>query len=332
MSPPHALPNIIVLTNDNPAWSAFDRTIAEAMIALMLDGLRAEGHTAQLVTFFDSLDVLAAFDPREWLVWNWGEEWAGAPWTEAVVAREIERRGFTYTGSPPDVLERTKSREYIKACLHAARIPTLPSRTFTDPAQAAEWTHFPAIVKGANQHSSYGITRDSVVHDVRELARQIERMRVELNDDAFVEPFLDTREFHVAVWGNGSLEILPPVEYDFSGLADMHERLYTYEAKFDRASHVYKTIGTLCPAPADRPDWTERLRVAAVAAYRATGLRDYGRIDLRMWGDEPQVLDVNPNPDIDPVSVFPVSSQALGLTYGQMASRILHYAASRMPA
>lgn len=331
MAPPLTLPNIIVLTNDDPTWSAFDRTIADAMVNLMLDGLRAEGHTAQLVKFFDSLDVLNAFDPREWLVWNWGEEWAGQPWTEAVVARAIEQRGFAYTGSPPEVLERTKSREYIKARLREAHIPTLPSRTFTAPAQAVEWTHFPAIVKGANQHSSYGITRDSVVHDAQQLARQIEAMRATMQDDSLVEPFLDTREFHVAVWGNGALEILPPVEYDFSGLADMHERLYTYEAKFDRSSRAYKTIGTICPAPTDRPEWAERLRSAAIAAYRATGVRDYGRIDLRMWGDEPQVLDVNPNPDLDPISVFPVSSEAAGLTYGQMAARILHHASERMP-
>ncbi len=69
----------------------------------------------------------------------------------------------------------------------------------------------------------------------------------------------------------------------------------------------------------------------SIAAYRVAGLRDYGRIDLRMWGDEPQVLDINPNPDIDPISVLPISSQVIGLNYGQMASRILGHAAERMP-
>ena len=327
----HSLPNIIVLANDNPTWTAADRVISDAMVNLMLTGLRAEGHTVQLVTFFDDLSVLEAFDPREWLIWNWGEEMAGQSWTEALVAAEIEKRGFAYTGSPPEVLERTKSRQYIKTCLREAGIPTLPSQVFTDPTQADSWTHFPAIVKGANQHASYGITPESVVHNADQLARQVRAMRVNLNDDSFVEPFLDTREFHVAVWGNGTLEALPPVEYDFAGLDDMHQRLYTYDAKFDRSSHVYRTIGTFCPAPADRPDWGERLKEVSVAAYRVTGLRDYGRIDLRMLGDEPQVLDVNPNSDLDPISVTPLSCQAIGLTYGQMAGRILSFAAERMP-
>ncbi len=228
-------PNILVLANDNPAWTPADRAISDTMVDLMLTGLRAEGHTVQLVMYFDNLNELNAFDPRQWLIWNWGEEMAGQPWSEAVVAAEIEKLGFAYTGSPPEVLERTKSRQYIKTCLRQAGIPTLPSQVFTDPAQTDVWTHFPAIVKGANQHSSYGITPDSVVHNADQLARQIRVMRDNLNDDSFVEPFLDTREFHVAVWGNGALEALPPVEYDFAGLDDMHQRLYTYEAKFDRA-------------------------------------------------------------------------------------------------
>jgi D-alanine-D-alanine ligase len=327
----HSFPNILVLANDDPAWTPADRAVSDAMVTLMLEGLRAEGHTVELAMYFDDLSVLDKFDPRQWLVWNWGEEMAGQPWTEAVVAAEIEKRGFAYTGSPPEVLKRTQSRPYIKTCLRKAGIPTLPSQVFTDPDQAHTWQHFPAIVKGANQHASYGITHDSVVHNTAQLARQIRAMRDNLNDDSLVEPFLDTREFHVAVWGNGTLEALPPVEYDFTGLDDMHERLYTYSAKFDRTSHVYKTIGALCPAPADRPDWGARLKEVSIAAYRAAGVRDFGRIDLRMLGDEPQVLDINPNPDLDPISVFPICCQTCGLSYGQMASRILNHAAERMP-
>jgi len=51
-----------------------------------------------------------------------------------------------------------------------------------------------------------------------------------------------------------------------------------------------------------------------------------------MLGEEPQILDVNANPDLDVTSVLPVSSRAAGLTYGGMISRIVQYAAARMPA
>jgi hypothetical protein len=51
-----------------------------------------------------------------------------------------------------------------------------------------------------------------------------------------------------------------------------------------------------------------------------------------MLGDEPQILDVNANPDLDITSVLPLGATALGLNFGQMVDRILSYAAERMPA
>ncbi len=87
-----------------------------------------------------------------------------------------------------------------------------------------------------------------------------------------------------------------------------------------------------CPAPADRPDWQARLMTVALAAYHVIGLRDYGRVDLRMLGDEPQILDVNANPDLDVSSVLPSSARAAGIGYGEMIDHIVSLAAPRMPA
>ena len=324
-------PKIVVLYNENPAWPEADKAWSEEMLAIMWSGLRELGYAFQPVAFFDDLSALDRFDPREWLIFNWGEELGGQPWSEAEVAAELERRGFAYTGSPPAVITFLQKRLSVKERLKAAGLPTLPARVFSDPAQAEAWTVYPAIVKGANQHASYGISGESVVQGPQGLSGRIEFIRATYQDDALVEPFLDTREFHVAVWGNGAPEALPPLEYDYSTFADMRDRLYTYDWKFDRTSRGYKEIKMPCPAPEDRPDWRARLEGVAVAAYRVVGLRDYGRFDLRMLGDEPQILDVNPNPDLDVTSVLPVGARALGLSYGQMVARILGYAAVRMP-
>jgi D-alanine-D-alanine ligase len=86
-----------------------------------------------------------------------------------------------------------------------------------------------------------------------------------------------------------------------------------------------------CPAPLDRPEWRARLEEVAVEAYQAVGLRDYGRFDLRMLGDEPQILDVNTNPELDPLSVVLAGAQARGMNYGQMVSQIIQFASVRMP-
>ena len=132
--------------------------------------------------------------------------------------------------------------------------------------------------------------------------------------------------------GNDPPTALPPLEYDFSLFTERGDRIYTLQWKFDRTSKGFTDMHMPCPAPLDRPDWLARLQAVAVDAYRLLGLRDYGRLDFRMLGDEPQILDVNPNPDLDVTSVLPAGARALGLSYGQMVARILQAAAARMPA
>jgi len=326
-----ARPKVLVLYNEDPAWPQRDIDMSQAMLSVMVDGLQEQGYSCAAHKFFDDLSGLDAYDPREWLVWNWGEELASRPWSEADVAEALEQRGLAYTGSPPAVFRRCQNRLGVKDLLRAAGLPTLPARVFSDPAQAAEWSHYPAMVKGANQHASYGIDRQAVAANAAELAGRIEYLRRTYNDEALVEPFLDTREFQVAVWGNAEPQALPPLEFDYSAFDDQRDRLYTYDWKFNPESRGFHEIKMICPAPVDRPDWQARLMDVSVAAYRALGIRDYGRIDLRMQGDEPQILDVNPNPDLENISVLPASSHSLGMSYGAMLDTILRLAAERMP-
>lgn len=324
-------PRIVAMTNENPDWPDLDKQYGDETWNLLLEGLAEEGYTHRAFKFFDTLAFLDEFDPREWLVWNWGEEWAGKPWSDDEVAQEIERRGFAYTGSSPAVLRLTQSRLQVKERLRAAGLPTLAFRLFTDPVDAAAWTMFPAIVKGANQHASVGIDRDAVVTTRDELAARITYLRRTYDDEALVEPFLDTREFQVAVWGNEAPEALPPSEIVYSMFADMRDRLHTLDWKINRESRGYKQIQMPCPAPLDRPDWRARVEEIGVRAYRVIGLRDYARFDLRMMGDEPQILDVNANPELDPLSMVLAGAKVKGMTYGQMISQIIQWAAVRMP-
>lgn len=323
-------PKVVSITNENPAWSDLDKAYADETWQLLIDGLAEEGYTHRACKFFDDLGCLDDLDPREWLVWNWGEEWAGVAWSDAAVAAELERRGFAYTGADAATLRQTTSRAWIKTRLQEAGLPTLPWCVLADAAPQG-WSTFPAIVKGANQHASVGIDRDAVVTSGAELAARVAYLRREVGDEALVEPFLDTREFSVAVWGNDRPEALPPTEMLFSTFGDMRDRLYTQAWKIDRDSRGYREIRMPCPAPVDRPDWRARLEEVSVEAYRALGFRDYARFDLRMLGDEPQILDANANPELDPQSVVVSGARVLGLTYGQMAARIIDMASARMP-
>lgn len=324
-------PKIVVLFNENPDWPDSDKSWTARMVQLVTDALDEKGYAHQSLKIFDSLLGLDPFDPQDWLIWNWAEEIGGQAWTDAVVADELERRGFVYTGSAAKTLSFSNDRVQVKNRLRANGVPTLSARLFTEPAHAEEWGTFPAIVKGANQHGSFGIDHNSVVHDSKQLVDRIAYMRAAFHDDSLVEPFLDTREFHVGVFGNGQPEPLPPAEYDYSAFGDMHDRLFTYSWKYDETAWGYHAVKVVAPAPADDPGLQERLQVVAVAAYKALEVLDYGRIDLRMLGDQPQVLDVNPNPDLDSNSAIMTSARSVGLTYADVVERIILHATARMP-
>src|SRR6266496_1677571 len=333
MTHPARWPRIVAITNEDPDWPDLDKEDADAAWNALLTGLGQQGYTYQAFKFFDDLTFLDDFDRREWLVWNWGEELAGRPWSDAEVADEIEQRGFAYTGASAHLIRLAQDRMRVKRHLQAAALPTLPAIVLRDPETASEWTTYPAIVKGNNQHASVGIDGDSVVHTTEQLARRVRYLRQTYGDDALVEPFLDTREFQVAVWGNDFPEALPPAEIVYSGFPDVRDRLYTEEWKSVRASRGYEGILTPCPAPLDRPDWRARLEIVAVSAYRAIGLRDYARFDMRMLDDEPQILDVNVNPDLlaNGYSVFVAAAQTQGIEYAELVRKIIEFAAVRMP-
>ena len=49
-------------------------------------------------------------------------------------------------------------------------------------------------------------------------------------------------------------------------------------------------------------------------------------------GDQPYVVDVNPNPDINSESVVTMSAQSAGLTYTDLIARLADLAAERRPS
>jgi D-alanine-D-alanine ligase len=183
-------------------------------------------------------------------------------------------------------------------------------------------------VKPANQHASCGVSRRSLVENQAELRRQIQWVLAEFGGPAVVEEFVDGREIHVALIGNREVEVLPPMEIDYSLFDDRHDRIYTNEAKFDKQQLPYYLTKFLCPAPLDAAT-LRRVEETARAAYRLGGCRDYGRVDLRLQHGEPLVLDVNPNADLTFESDHAIGSKMLGWTYGQMAGRIVACALER---
>lgn len=321
---------VALLHNLDPAWSQQDLDDVLRETVRLGEALEGCGHEVMYVPVMNAElhAALAACDPMLWIIFNWCEELPGVPHSEPLVAAMLDAAGYVYTGAPAPALELAQDKPRVKELLAACNVPTPRGMVVESTATLAEWRIFPAIVKPAHEHCSLGMSAQSVVFTQRELAAQVARVIEEFHQPALVEEFIDGREFRVAFWGNRRLELLPPVEMDYSHLDDPRERICSYTAKFCPQSRAYREIETIIPAPLSERELA-RLRQVCAAAYRAVGCRDYGRIDVRMRDGEFYVLDVNPNPDLSADASLACAAEALGYSYGELGSRIVRFAAAR---
>jgi methylase of polypeptide subunit release factors len=79
--------------------------------------------------------------------------------------------------------------------------------------------------------------------------------------------------------------------------------------------------------PSEMADEISRL---ALAAFKALGMRDYGRFDLRLSpGGQPFFLEANVTPSLEPQEAFALSASWAGLSYPQLIERMLRAAQKR---
>ncbi|MFH1912516.1 MAG: ATP-grasp domain-containing protein [Pseudomonadota bacterium] len=322
---------VVLLYNLDPSWTSQEKEEATLLSSQLGQAVSQVGHPVAMVPVSDS-DLSAAlrpFDPSSHIVFNWCENLPATPRSESLVAQILESLGFVFTGAGGRALTLAQDKRAMKEILSKAGIPT-PTWRLYDRPQADGWNRFPAIVKAANEHSSEGLTRESVVMNEEELSARVAYVLKTYDQPALVEDFIDGREFHVSLWGNGTIDMLPPAEMDFSQFKNVHDRLCTYDAKFVPGSESYEGIKTLLPALLGADDLRTLKRVCQ-AAYRAIGCRDYGRIDLRIRDGVFYVLDVNPNADISADASLACAAELAVYSYGEMGSRIVRLAANRHP-
>jgi D-alanine-D-alanine ligase len=145
------------------------------------------------------------------------------------------------------------------------------------------------------------------------------------------EEYIDGRELNVGVIANhtGTLETLPISEITFDQVPEGLPKIVSYEAKWVEDSPLYRSTLPVCPAKLENT-LAEETRRIAIAAATAIGLRDYGRVDLRVDSqDRIFVLEANPNPDISEDAGFMRAAHASGRSYAGTINEILERAIER---
>lgn len=130
--------------------------------------------------------------------------------------------------------------------------------------------------------------------------------------------------------GPRGAEVLPISEIVFN-LPEGMPRILGFEAKWLEDSLFFQNTVPLCPAPLE-PELKRRIESLAVQACSALGVENYARVDFRIRDEdgEPFVIEVNPNPCINPSgSGFARAAAAAGMDYPTLVERLARSALDR---
>lgn len=244
------------------------------------------------------------------------------------VTRVIEEMQYEHSGAPAEAILRCTDKVQFKQTLLKAGIPTPAFQVFHRTPRRI-LIKLPVIIKPAREDGSVGIELASVAADTPSALRRISYIIQRYRQPALVEEFIDGRELNAALWGNNPVNALPIAEQDYGLIADPLKRLLTYDSKWEPESFYYKNIPSICPARLS-PEESMSVNAVSKLTYEALGLRDYGRIDIRLKDGIPWVIDVNDIPDLSPDSGFPNTAKAYGIEYNAMVRQLLDISLNRV--
>ena len=264
---------------------------------------------------------------RPTAVFNLCETFAGQSRLEATVPWLLERLGVSFTGSPDAALRLCLHKFDANQVLarHGVRVPRAMRITHL---RQLEQIRLPVIVKPDREDGSVGIDASAVARTPAELKRAVQKIRDLFGQPPVVEEYIEGRELTVSLLGYPEVQPLPLGEIAFDAVLGDRPKILTYAAKWDPESVEY--IGTRSVPAALAPMESRRYAALGRRAFEALGLRDYGRVDLRVDAQgQAYVIDVNPNCDLSPDGGFGRALGRAGFRYEEGIWEVLRGALSR---
>ncbi len=243
-------------------------------------------------------------------------------------AAVLELLNIRFTGSPAAALMSTTDKHLVKLALRAAGLNTPESLLYSGEDQVnSSHMQFPVILKPQFQDASIGIDQESVISDPSRLIQTLREFYA-VYGPIIAEEYIDGREFNISLIGTDHPEVLPAAEIDFSGYPDNLFKIVGYRAKWEPESIEYQESRRGFPTLPDKV-FAEMAKVSA-HCYQLFGLRDYGRVDLRLnQNGKVYVLEINANPCLSPDAGFPAAIQQSGLNYTAMVEKFVAFVKAR---
>ena len=227
---------------------------------------------------------------------------------DGTVQGALETLGIPYTGSGVMASALCMDKLRTKLVWRASDIPTPKHASLhadSDFATVARELGLPLIVKPAREGSSLGLAK---VSSIEQVAAAYEAA-AEYDDAVLAEQFVTGQELTAAFLGDQALPLIrieaPQGNYDYQ--------------------HKYFSDETHYHCPCGLPAAEERaIQALVMRAVDVLGCAGWGRADLiRREDGAPFLLEMNTSPGMTAHSLVPMAARAVGLSFEDLATRIL---------
>ncbi|PYK30406.1 MAG: D-alanine--D-alanine ligase, partial [Verrucomicrobia bacterium] len=224
-------------------------------------------------------------------------------------------RGVAYTGDGVEASQIAFDKILSKEKFVAHKVATPESEMIR--AGERPKMSIPLVVKAARQGSTVGIV---IVKNEDELEAALKEA-AKYDDKLLIEKFVSGRELTIGILGDQALPILEIIPK--GGFYDFNTKYpFLNPQAGASAEHV-------CPAKIDNA-LTKKIQELALAAFRALGLKVYGRVDVLLSEkNDPFVLEVNTIPGMTEASLLPEGAAAAGISYPDLCLRIIELSRAR---
>ena len=312
------------------------------------DDYLAEGYTKEETAEFDRRDTIEAIDKTlrisgyqtdhignikslvhrlasgdRWdMVFNIAEGLYGFG-REAQIPALLEAYGIPYTFSDPLTLSLCLHKGMTKHVLRNFGILTPDFMVIeTEEDIAHVEIPFPLFAKPVAEGTGKGITTASKITSPYELQNICRMLLAKYRQPVLIESFLPGRELTAGIVGTGNEAVaLGVMEIHLKDHAETGVYSFTNKENYEELVE-YELIDDAMARDA---------KETALAAWRALGCRDAGRIDLRAdTQGRPNVMEINPLAGLHPVhSDLPIICNLAGISYHELISMIMRSAMKR---
>ena len=318
------------LKDDYRALGFTELEVAEfdsrATIDAVSGALASLGHDVIPIGHVKALAARLVAGERWDLVFNIAEGVAGFG-RESQVPALLEAYDVAYTFSDPLVCALTLHKGMAKHVVRGCGVPTPDFELVFRPSDAAAVSlPLPLFVKPVAEGTSKGVTAKSLVTSRHALVDVCTELLETYAQPVIVERYLSGREFTVGILGTGgNTRALATLEVVLREGADGGVYSFRNKAQWqDLVEYRLLETGAL----------QREVEDVAVAAWRALGCRDAGRVDVRLDDlGRAQMIEINPLAGLTPGhSDLPIMAALCGMDFRALIGAILCCAESRLAA